>query len=253
MRATAKKRSPTPARRAPRPDGDATRLLLIETAGQVFAERGYAEATSKEICERAGTPLASVNYHFGNRDGLYEAVLIAAHQQVVGLEDLVAVADDIDDPVLRLRTVLKHLVRLATRAAAPWGFRVVLREVMTPSAAMPALIEKAIRPKAQFMLGLVSRAMGLPPEHPTVQRGLIFALLPCLAIMVVPKEVPAKLLPAIARESDGLAEELMCYVMAGLDAMARAQQTGKTTQEKAEKNPGRQQRPPARAAKREKA
>ena len=41
------------ARRAPRPDGDATRLLLIETAGQVFAERGYAEATegaSHTIC-----------------------------------------------------------------------------------------------------------------------------------------------------------------------------------------------------------
>jgi AcrR family transcriptional regulator len=243
MRATAKKKSAMPARRAPRPDGDATRLLLIETAGQVFAERGYAEATSKEICERAGTPLASVNYHFGSRDGLYEAVLIAAHQQVVGLEDLMVAAGDIDDPVLKLRTVLKHLVRLATRAAAPWGFRVVLREVMTPSVAMPALIEKAIRPKAQFMLGLVSSAMGLPPEHPTVQRGLIFALLPCLAIMVVPKEVPAKLLPAIARESDGLAEELMCYVMAGLDAMARAQQ----------KNTGRRERPPARATTREKA
>src|ERR1700749_3055275 len=102
-----KKKAPAAlATPSPPPDGAATRLLLLETAGQVFAERGYAEATSKEICERAGTPLASVNYHFGNRDGLYEAVLIAAHQQVVGLEDLMAVAEGIYDPVLKLRTVL---------------------------------------------------------------------------------------------------------------------------------------------------
>ena len=242
MPATAKKRSTAPLRRAARPDGDATRLRLIETAGQIFAERGYAEATSKEICERAGVPLASVNYHFGSRDGLYEAVLIAAHQQVMALDDLMALADGIEDPEQKLRLVLSHLIRLATRNAAPWGFRVVLREVMTPSPAMPALIEKAVRPKSRFMLGLVSGAMGLPPEHSTVQRGLAFALLPCLVIMVVPKEVPARLLPAVARESEGLAEELMRYVMAGLDAMARE------AKQRASGAPVRRKRPPARAA-----
>lgn len=241
MAATAGKKSPTPARRAQRPDGDATRLHLIETAGKVFAERGLAEATSKEICERAGVPLASVNYHFGSRDGLYEAVLIAAHQQLIGLEEMMALVQDIEEPQARLRTVLTHFVRFATNANAPWGFRVVLREIMTPSAAMPALIEKAVRPKAQFMRGLVSEVMGLPPEHPSAQRGVVFALLPCLAIMVIPKEIPAKLLPAL-KETDALAEELMCYVMAGLAAMASAQ--------KAAANPSRS---PARPARREKA
>ena len=67
MSAAARKKS---AARTPRPDGDATRALLLETAGQVFAERGFADGTSKEICERAGTPMASVNYHFGSREGL---------------------------------------------------------------------------------------------------------------------------------------------------------------------------------------
>jgi len=94
--------------------------------------------------------------------------------------------------------------------------------------------------------------MGLPPEHPTVQRGLIFALLPCLAIMIVPKDVSAKLLPAIAPDSDGLADELMCYVMAGLDAMASAQRSVKK-EERTAKNQARPERPPAPAARREKA
>lgn len=249
MPASAKRKSSAPVKRGQRPDGDATRQHLLETAGQVFAERGFAETTSKEICERAGVPLASVNYHFGSKEGLYEAVLLAAHRQLMGLEDLAALAAGIDDPSQRLRTVLSHLVNLSLRAAGPWGFRIVLREIMTPSAAMPVLVEKAIRPKSQFMREMVSSYMGLPPEHPTVQRGLVFALLPCLAIMVVPREVPAKLLPAIARDSVGLADELMCYVMAGLDAMARAQRPKGKTQ-KTEK---KLVRPPAREARREKA
>jgi len=239
MSAPAKKKT---AARTPRPDGDATRALLLETAGHVFAERGFADGTSKEICERAGTPMASVNYHFGSREGLYEAVLLEAHRQVMALDDLLALVEGIADPVLKFRTVMAHLVQLATRAATPWGFRVVLREVMTPSVAMPAMVEKAVRPKATFMRALVSGVMGLPPEHPSVQRGLVFALLPCLVIMVVPKEIPARLLPAIARDSEGLADELMCYVMAGLEAMARAQRPAK--------RPGRRL---ARAASREKA
>lgn len=252
MPAIDKRKSSSPVKRGQRPDGDATRQHLIETAGQVFAERGAAETTSKEICERAGVPLASVNYHFGSKDGLYEAVLVAAHRQLMGLEDLTAIAASVDDPAQRLRTVLSHLVNLALRASGPWGFRVVLREIMTPSAAMPVLIEKAIRPKAQFMRDLVSGYMALPPEHPTVQRGLVFALLPCLMIMVVPREVPAKLLPAIARDSEGLPEELMCYVMAGLDALAGAQLSQPRTKGKT-KAKEEAVSPPVRAARREKA
>ena len=40
--------------RAKRADGDVTRAHLLNTAGQVFAQLGYAAASSKEICQRAG-------------------------------------------------------------------------------------------------------------------------------------------------------------------------------------------------------
>jgi len=206
-----------------RADGDATRTHLLATAGQVFAERGFAGTTSKEICARAGTPLASVNYHFGSRDALYEAVLIEAHRQLIGLDDLVALTRDLPTPQDKLRAVVTHLVGLATQRDAPWGFRVMLREMLAPSPAIPALVEKAARPKARWLLGLTAECFGLPPAHPAVQRAVMLTVLPCMAVMVAPKEVPARLLPAAAKDAQALGADFVRYVMAGLEALAQAQ------------------------------
>ena len=67
--------TPGSSARRPREDGNATRQKIIEVAGTLFAEKGYAETSSKEITERAGTNIAAVNYHFGSREKLYIAVL----------------------------------------------------------------------------------------------------------------------------------------------------------------------------------
>ena len=70
-------------RSAPRRDGLSTRNMVLEAAGRVFAERGYAKSTSREICEKAGVNSAAINYYFGGKEGLYEEVLVEAHRQLV--------------------------------------------------------------------------------------------------------------------------------------------------------------------------
>jgi AcrR family transcriptional regulator len=223
MPTTAKKKAPAaPARRAPRPDGAATRSHLLETAGQVFAERGYADATSKEICERAGTPMASVNYHFGSREALYEEVLVEAHRQIVSVDELIEMTHALGDPREKLSALLAHMLAPSSREPAPWGFRVMLREMMSPGPLAPALVDKAVRPKAKLLLGLIAEILELPPDHPAVQRSLVFSVLPCIVMLVAPKEIPRKVLPAMAADSEGLFEDLMRYMFAGLDALARA-------------------------------
>jgi AcrR family transcriptional regulator len=217
-----KKTAATQPRRASRPDGAATRNHLLDIAGRVFAERGFADATSKEICERAGTPMASVNYHFGSREALYEAALIEAHRQVVGLDELVAAATGLNDPKDQLRAVLSRFVGLSTHAGTPWGFMLMLREVLSPSKAIPALIEKAVRPKAAFMLKLIGEVLGLDPTTPVVQRAVMFTVLPCIALMIAPRQMQAALLPAAAGDKNALAEDFIRFVMAGLDAIALA-------------------------------
>ena len=214
-------------KRASRPDGAATRQHLLDTAGQVFAARGFADATSKEICERAGTPMASVNYHFGSREALYEAALVEAHRQVVSLDELSALTEAPGDARDKLRAVISRFVGLSTSTSAPWGFMLMLREVLSPSPAMPALIEKAVRPKAAVLLRLIGEVLQLNPHEPAVQRALMFSVLPCIALMIAPRQVQATLLPAVAKDRAALVEDFTRFVMAGLDAVAAAHKVRK--------------------------
>ncbi|MFL9966018.1 CerR family C-terminal domain-containing protein [Paraburkholderia sediminicola] len=209
-------------KRTSRPDGAATRQHLLDTAGQVFAERGFADATSKEICARAGTPMASVNYHFGSREALYEAALVEAHRQMVGLDELTALTQGPGDPREKLQTVLSRFVGLSTNAGAPWGFMLMLREILSPSRAMPALVEKAVRPKAAVMLRLMGEVLQLDPRDPAVQRAVMFTVLPCIALMIAPKQVQNALLPAVAKDRNALTDDFIRFVIAGLDAIAAA-------------------------------
>lgn len=51
-----------------------TAVRILDTAEQLFAERGFAETSLRTITGRAGVNLAAVNYHFGSKDALIQAV-----------------------------------------------------------------------------------------------------------------------------------------------------------------------------------
>ena len=63
----------------PRIESDDTRIRLLEAAEDVFAEKGYEAATTREICNRAGVRnVGAVNYYFQGKERLYaEAVKYA--------------------------------------------------------------------------------------------------------------------------------------------------------------------------------
>jgi AcrR family transcriptional regulator len=51
-----------------------TKDKILNAAEELFADRGFAESSLREITAKAEVNLASVNYHFGSKKSLIEAV-----------------------------------------------------------------------------------------------------------------------------------------------------------------------------------
>lgn len=64
------------SRRNPlRADGALARQRLLQAALALFAEKGFAKASTREIAEAACCNQAAICYYFGDKRGLYQAVL----------------------------------------------------------------------------------------------------------------------------------------------------------------------------------
>src|SRR6516164_1036078 len=64
------------ARRKARPAiREENERTLLEAAESIFAEQGFAGATTAAIARRAGVPKANLHYYFATKEGLYRAVI----------------------------------------------------------------------------------------------------------------------------------------------------------------------------------
>ena len=107
--------TPNPASaRTSRTDGEATRARILQAAGELFGSRGFAETTSKAVAAHAGVDLASINYHFGSRSGLYQATLIEAHRRLFTVDALSQLVHAPLPASERLRILMTQLVSQAT-------------------------------------------------------------------------------------------------------------------------------------------
>ena len=57
---------------------DTTKMNLINAAGELAAELGFTNVSTRAVAERAGENIGSIHYHFGGKDGLFEAVVRVA-------------------------------------------------------------------------------------------------------------------------------------------------------------------------------
>src|ERR1700684_3816321 len=53
--------------------GDETRLRIIDAAIELFGERGFAAASTRDLAARAGVNAPALQYYFENKEGVYRA------------------------------------------------------------------------------------------------------------------------------------------------------------------------------------
>ena len=139
-------------------EGKTSQKLLV-SAGAVFAEKGYRDATVAEICERAGTNIASVNYHFGSKEALYRAawlhafqISITAHRPDGGVP-ADAPAED------RLRGYIKATLQRAV-AEDNVEFLIMTKEMAQPTGLLDIVAHEAIMPLLKMMESIVRELIG---------------------------------------------------------------------------------------------
>jgi len=61
--------------------GDQTKALILETALEMFRERGYEETTMRAIAEKAGVSLGNAYYYFHSKEYLIQAFYHRTHEE----------------------------------------------------------------------------------------------------------------------------------------------------------------------------
>jgi AcrR family transcriptional regulator len=80
--------------------GRRTREKVITAAAACVAEEGFAAAHTNRIAERAGVTWGVLQYHFGDKDGLLDAVLERGMEAVEqGFAELTIEGDDVHERV----------------------------------------------------------------------------------------------------------------------------------------------------------
>lgn len=110
------------------PGGDAAvRDALLATARGLFLSRGFASVTIRQIAAAAGSSPATIHYHFGDKLGLYRAMLQAAIAPVV--EALHGVGETTHATEVRLVDVIGIYSRML--AQNPWVPALIVQEVLS--------------------------------------------------------------------------------------------------------------------------
>jgi TetR/AcrR family transcriptional regulator, regulator of cefoperazone and chloramphenicol sensitivity len=212
--------STSSAGRRRRADGAATRDRILECAGGLFAATGYAETTGKAIAVAARVDLASINYHFGSRTGLYQAVLVEAHRRLITL-DVLERLERADAPA---REKFERLIETLVDGALTrrgWHSRVLARELLAPSSNLEALFRQEALPKIRVIAQLVSEMTQIPIDDPAIPRCLLNVAAPCLMLFVAPRGVPGPLQEVVRMPRATLVAHLQRFALAGLEAIAR--------------------------------
>ena len=129
-------------------NGPVTREKLIEAAGEIFAEKGLHATSIRDITQRAGANIASVNYHFHDKFELYALVLRHAHEGIAAAMNQPLSADT---PEGRIRQLLSAMFTSAMDPARPnWHRRLLGRELLEPTPALDLMHDLMQRPSQRL-------------------------------------------------------------------------------------------------------
>ena len=203
---------------------DSTQERLLEAAGEVFAEKGFRDATIREICKRAGANIASINYHFGGKERLYSDVLryvddATNERHPAKAPEFAGLAAE-----KRLELFIVQFMRKVFDSDRPaWHQRLMAREMVEPTFALDELIDRNIKPRSIILQGIVRDILGPKATDQQVQRCAASVVGQCLFYWHC-RPMIARLMPHLGyapENVEAIAGHIHSFALGGL-SQARA-------------------------------
>jgi len=201
-----------------------TRQRLIESAAVLFAAEGFENVTVREICKASNANVAAINYHFGDKVGLYRAVINVAISSMLETNELAQRAGDGLPPEDRIRSFVRVFIgRLSSDGPLAWIHRLMAREFERPTEALDQVMTQVVKPRLSYLSSVAGEIMGLTPADVRVQRCIGSLQMQCF---MAARQVPAsfeKTFGAAARDVDGTVSHIAEFSLGGMRAIAAAQ------------------------------
>jgi AcrR family transcriptional regulator len=161
-----------------------TRKNLLAAASEVFAQKGYRDATIAEICERAKANVAAVNYHFRDKETLYIEAWRHSFSESLKLHPPDGGVSDDARPEERLRGQVEALLRRIADENNK-EFPIVRRELANPTGLLEEVTRKDLRPLHEKMENVVRELLGPHASGMQVRFCAIGIVSQCITPMLV--------------------------------------------------------------------
>lgn len=217
-------------KRRQRKDAQETRQRLLAAASEVFAQRGFWEATHAEICAKAQANTAAVNYHFGSKENLYVEAWkysfersVEAHPPDGGITPEAPVAE-------RLRG---RILAFMQRIEDPDNheIEIIHKEMANPTGLLTEVMQQAVEPMRQGLRAIVQEVLGRQASEQQVALCVMSLVGQCFGPMLHVRQ--ARKTPGAARPAgpalrfsvEDLADHVTQFSLAGMRGI-RAGQDG---------------------------
>jgi len=130
--------------RVTRPSADATRDRIVAAATDLFSERSFDGATTRDIAARAGVTQPLLTYHFHSKEELWRAAVDSLfdllNQTMVQRANGLRGVDEITSAKLLVREFIIFSAR------NPELHRIIMQESKSDSSRMDYLVDRHVRP-----------------------------------------------------------------------------------------------------------
>ena len=209
----------SPSAKHLRSDGQEARTRLLDAALGLFADKGFAKTSTREIAQAAQVNVASISYYFGDKAGLYRAVWTDPRCNP-DCNSAAYAESDLPLPEA-LRFMLLGFVEPLKQGELTQRFmKLHFREMLEPTGVWQQEIDNNIKPSHMALVGLLCRHLGIAQADDDIHR-LCFSIAGLGMMLHVAGDVFAAIRPQLVASPEALdvyGDRLLTYALALVEA-----------------------------------